>query len=114
MQRNNGIDPRVFANSVRALLDEDPRRYRNFGMFWFFVKALLKRFFDRNDIPILGDYEDTSVNERIPDSVRWSPALMMQAAAEEYAHNASFNLGRAEVMDDDGQFFTVMDADIDA
>lgn len=105
------IDPAKFARSVRALLDEDPFRYRNFGAYWFFVKALLKRFYDRHDMPILGDYEDRSVNARMPDGLNaWE---LMERAAAEYAHNAGFNLGQSTVEDDDGERFTLRDTDIE-
>lgn len=110
---NAAIDPAKFATSVRALLDEDPRRYRNFGAYWFFVKALLKRYFDKHQMPILGNYEDSTVNDRIPEGIRNSMGLMLEAAASEYQENAGFNLGRNEVSDDDGEFFTLIDPDVE-
>jgi hypothetical protein len=105
------IDPAAYARSVRALLTEDPRRYRNFGVYWYFVKALLRRYFDRHEMPILGDYQDPSVIERMPKGL--SAADMLQAAAEEYQHNAMFNLGRTELEDPEGEKFTLLDPDID-
>lgn len=110
---NHGIDPAEFAESTRALLNEDPRRYRNYGAYWFFVKALLKRYYDRHAMPILGDYDDPTVNERIPADARMSLGTMLAAAAEEYQRNASFNLGRNEVSDDDGEFFLIVDPDVE-
>jgi hypothetical protein len=111
MQRNEGIDPATFAASVRALLDEDPRRYRNFGAWWFVVKALLKRFYDRHEMPLLGDYVDPTVNARLPAVTGLQDALTM--ASEEYQQNASFNLGRAMVEDDDGELYMLSDPDMD-
>lgn len=113
MQHNAGVDAATFANSVRALLDEDPRRYRNFGPYWYFVKALLKRYFDRNAMPLLGEYEDKTVNERIPEDVRGSLPLMLAAAIAEYQQNASFNLGQGRVADDSGEFFFLLDPDVE-
>lgn len=107
------IHPNIFAANVRTLLDEDPRRYRNFGAYWYFVKALLKRFYDRHQMPILGDHDDAGVSARIPESVRGSLPAMMAAASEEYIGNASFNLGRNEVQDDQGEFFTLLDPDVE-
>jgi hypothetical protein len=112
MLRNEpAMDPAKFAKSTRALLDEDPRRYRNFGSTWFFVKALLKRFYDRHEMPILGDYEDASVNARIPAGL--NAYEMMERAAEEYAQNAAFNLGSGWVEDDDGARFLLLDTDVE-
>lgn len=110
MLRNEGIDPAEFAASTRALLDEDPRRYRNFGIWWFFVKALLKRFYDRHEMPILGDYVDPDVIARMPAVADAGEA--MRRAAEEYAHNAAFNMGRVVVEDDDGGHLTIIDPDV--
>lgn len=98
------------ATNVRALLDEDPRRYRNFGVTWFFVKALLKKVFDKEEVPLLGDYEDADVNARLPPGV--SAYDLAALALEEYQHNARFNLGRQTVEDLDGQAFTLIDPDM--
>lgn len=104
-------DPRVFAESVRALLSEDVRRYRNFGVFWFVVKGVLKRYFDRNEMPILGDYVDESVMDRMP---KWLDLDgLLAAAAAEYQENASFNLGRNRVSDGHGEFFSLIDPDVE-
>lgn len=107
------VDGAAFSASVRALLDEDPRRYRNFGPYWFFVKALLKRHFDIHDMPILGEYADESVSERIPLAARASGQAMLDAAAREYIQNATFNLGRNEVSDDNGEAFWLQDTDVE-
>lgn len=110
---NTPITPAEFAANVRDLLDEDPRRYRNFGPFWYFTKALLKRFYDRHQMPILGDYDDPTVSERIPADARLSLGTMLEAAAAEYEENASFNLGRNEVQDAEGEFFLLLDPDVE-
>lgn len=103
-------DPAAFAASTRALLSEDPRRFRCFGAYWFFVKALLKRFYDRHEMPMLGDHEDASVNARLPPAS--SAHEMIASAIDTYQHNAMFNLGRSKVEDPDGEFFTLSDPDI--
>ena len=104
-------DPRIFAESVRALLNEDVRRYRNFGVYWFAVKAVLKRYFDRHEMPILGDYVDESVVSRMPEGLDLDGVL--EAAASEYQENASFNLGRNRISDPAGEFFTLIDPDVE-
>ncbi|MFI5023849.1 MAG: hypothetical protein ACHQRJ_19635 [Alphaproteobacteria bacterium] len=103
------INPDVFAKSVRTLLTEDRCRYRNFGMYWYFVKALLKTKFNKDDLYLLGDHEDPSVIARMPQGI--SAADTLVAAVEEYRHNAMFNLGRNVVVDDDGEQFTLLDPD---
>lgn len=108
---NEGVDPIAFANSVRALLDEDWRRYRNFGPYWYLVKALLKRVFDRHQMPMLGDFEDPGVIARMPAGL--SMAELLGRAVEEYQTNASFNLGRSRVEDDDGEVFLLLDPDME-
>lgn len=105
------IEPARFASNVRTLLDEDRRRYRLFGAHWYFVKALLKKFYDRHEMPILGDHEDATVIARMPAPADLQAAL--QAAVAEYQHNAAFNLGRNRVEDDDGETYWLLDPDVE-
>src|ERR1700741_1319257 len=101
------IDPKTFAASTLALLQEDPRRYRNFGVYWFFVKALMKHFYTAENLHLLGDYVDEDVIAAMPafDSLQDA----MEAATEEYRQNASFNLGSNQVGDPGGGVITVVD-----
>ncbi len=103
------IDPRTFAASTLALLQEDPRRYRAFGPYWYFVKAVLKRFYTVENLHLLGGYMDQSVIDRMPPHASLEEALA--AAIEEYRQNASFNLGSNVVTDQYGEAFTLVDTD---
>jgi hypothetical protein len=103
------IDPKTFAASTLALLQEDPRRYRNFGCYWYLVKAVMKRFYTRDNLHLLGDYMDQSVIDRMPAHADLAEALA--AATEEYRQNASFNLGSNVVTDQHGEQFTLIDPD---
>lgn len=103
------IDPKTFAASTLQLLQEDPRRYRNFGTHWYLVKEVLKRFYTRDNLHLLGDYRDLTVIERMPPHADLQDALA--AAIEEYRQNASFNLGRQVVAAPDGEVFTLIDPD---
>lgn len=106
------IDPKVVAESVRVLLAENVLRYRNFGAYWFLIKALLRRFYDAHALPFLaGSYSDLSVNARIPEGL--SLQALLAEALDTYRHNAAFNLGRNEVEDDEGQRFRLYDPDIE-
>lgn len=104
------IDPEGFARSVRALLAEDPRRYRLFGVYWYFVKALLKRYFTRDELYLLGSYEDPEIIAAMPPDVVTLPDLLA-AAALEYRQNAAFNLARNAVEGDDGDTIILLDPD---
>lgn len=103
------MDPKTFAASTLQLLQEDPRRYRYFGAYWYLVKAVLKRFYTRDNLHLLGDYMDQSVIDRMPLHAGLADALA--GAAEEYRQNASFNLGSNLVTDAEGEAFTLVDTD---
>lgn len=103
-------DARTFAVSTRALLNEDWRRYRNFGPYWWFVKALLKRFYSRHEMPMLGDYEDPQAAELVPAGLTGEE--MMAQALETYRANAILNLNSQKVEDADGQLLILIDPDM--
>lgn len=103
------IDPKTFAASTLALLQEDPRRYRNFGAHWYFVKALMKRFYTRDNLHLLGEHMDQSVIDRMPAYGSLQAALA--GAVEEYRQNASFELGGNVLTDGEGEQFTLIDLD---
>jgi len=104
------IDPKTFAASTLQLLQDDPRRYRLFGAYWYLVKLVLKKFYTRDNLSLLGDHVDRSVVERMRPHADLQEALA--AAAEEYRQNAAFNMGRNEVEDHvGGGTFTLLDPD---
>lgn len=104
------IDPKTFAASTLQLLQQDPRRYRAFGAYWYLVKQVLKKFYTRDNLHLLGDHIDQDVVQRMPAHADLQEALA--AAVEEYRQNASFNLGRSEVADHvGGGTFTLIDPD---
>lgn len=103
-------DPKAFAASTRALLNEDWRRYRCFGAYWWFVKALLKRFYDRHAMPILGDYEDPAASTLVVGD-DWRSLL--DHAIETYRANAALNLNRNMVEDADGSRYYLLDPDVE-
>ena len=91
------IDPKKFADNTLFLLQQDPRRYLNFGVYWYFVKALLKRYHGRDNLSLLGEYMDPDCMARMPEFESLQPAIA--AAIQEYGQNAAYNLGRDEVED---------------
>lgn len=103
-------DARTFAQSTRALLNEDWRRYRNFGPYWWFVKALLKRFYDRHEMPMLGAYEDPNAADLVPAGLTGEEVLAL--ALETYRANAVLNLNSQRVENADGEAFILIDPDM--
>lgn len=102
-------DPQVLASSALQLLQADPSRYRNFGVYWYFIKELMKRFYTRDNLFLLGDYIDRTVTDRMPAHESLQAAF--DAAIETYRWNAIYNLGRAEVTDPEGEEFILEDQD---
>lgn len=103
------IDTKQLAASTLQLLQADPRNYRNFGVYWFLIKALLKRFYTRDNLYMLGDYVDPTVTARMPAHENLQEAL--EAAIETYRVNATYSMGSADLTDPDGETFTLADDD---
>lgn len=104
------IDPKTFAASTLQLLQQDPRRYVLFGVYWYLVKRVLLKFYTRDNLHLLGDHVDQDVVQRMPPHADLQEALA--AAVEEYRKNASFNLGGNEVEDlAGGGVFRLVDPD---
>jgi hypothetical protein len=104
------IDPKVLAGNVLQLLQADPRRYKLFGVYWYFIKALLKRYYTKDNLYLLGDFVDQTVIERMPQEQTLEETL--DAAIAEYQRNFSYGLGRNPV-DPDGEEFVLFDQDSD-
>lgn len=104
-------DPHAFAANARALLLERPVNYRAFGVFWYLVKALLKRIYPPAEMPLLGDFVDASVVERMPKGL--SLRELLAAAADEYAANAGLGTPAHRLEDPDGEFFVLLDPDLE-
>lgn len=102
------LDVRETLRNILLILQQDPIKYRCFGIWWWPVKALLRKFCGRRQLYLLGSYED-------PDGAARVPALplhdTLRAALEEYALNLRYNLGRSEVQDRDGAPYTLIDPD---
>ncbi len=103
------IDPKQFAASVLQILQDDPRNYRNFGPYWFFVKALMKRYYTRANLRHLGDYDDPAMAERMPPHDSLESAI--EGATEFYRGAAAYGMGTNEFVDADGDPFIVNDPD---
>lgn len=102
------LKPAQIARNILLLLQEDPKRYRNFGVWWWPIKAIMKHYYTREQLHLLGDYEDPAGIEKTPAA---SLDETLLAALETYAHNARYNLGRAETEGPDGETYVVYDED---
>lgn len=104
------IDPKTFAASTLQLLQDDPRRYVAFGAYWYLVKAVLKKFYTRDNLHLLGDHVDPEVAERMPEHADLADALA--GAVAEYRKNAQLNMGSNQVEDlTGGGTFRLVDPD---
>lgn len=106
---NQGVDPNTFAASARTLLLEDRGNWRNFGVYWFLVKALLRKRYPPQELP-LGTHQDESVIERMPFAT--DLPHLLELAGEEYAFNATLGAGRTTYEDPDGEHFMLIDPDM--
>ena len=103
------IDLKTLAHSTLQLLQQDPRRYRNFGVYWYLMKALLKKYYTQDNLHLLGDFVDPVVASKMPEHTDLQDALA--AAVDEYRKNANFNLGGNQVEDPEGGTFVLIDQD---
>jgi hypothetical protein len=102
------IDPKQLAANTLQLLQTEPRNYRLFGMYWYFIKALLKRYYTKHNLYLLGSYVDDTVTARMPEGMSLEDTLT--AALEEYQYNFAYGLGQ-DPTDADGETFVLFDQD---
>lgn len=104
------IDLKRLAASTLQLLQQDPRRYVAFGAYWWLIKALLKQFYTRDNLHLLGDFVPPDAGDRMLAHESLEEAL--QAAIEEFEANTRFGLGVNEVPDlAGGGTFLLVDPD---
>lgn len=103
------MDIKKFADSTVALLSERPERYKNFGPYWFLVKEVLKRFYTKDNLYLLGGYRDQSIIDLMPKHESLPDAI--EAAVETYRANAMYGLGRVKVGEGDGDPVELFDED---
>lgn len=97
----------LVANILR-ILQADPRNYRNFGVFWWPVKALMREYYSADDLYLLGSYVDPGVAAMVPSG---SIEQTLGRALAEYAYNARYNSRRSQVANEEGEMVTIFDED---
>ena len=102
-------DMQALLRGILQSLQEEPQRYRLFGVWWWAVKALLKRAgYGPDQLYMLGSYQDIETaslipTENLPDT--------LQSAMDEYAFNAAYPRAGGMVETPDGSIVRLFDED---
>lgn len=104
------LPPDQIAKNIRKVLDNDIRYYRTFGVYWYFVKAFLKKYYDQAQMPILGNFEQAEVVARMPEYANFEDA--MHDALLYSRKNYENNMGSATSTAPDGEDVTLFDEDV--
>ena len=70
---------RQIADGMLQLLQADPSQYRTFGPYWPLMKSIMKRFYGRENLALLGDHIDAEAAAHMPPHANLEEAV---AAAE--------------------------------
>ena len=101
------MDPREALQNILLQLQQDPTRYRLFGIYWWPVKALLKGAgYGPDQLYMLGDYQDPETAALVPEM---GLEETLRAALEEFGQNARYPHPDGRVETPDGELVTVMD-----
>jgi hypothetical protein len=94
-------------------LQADPRRYKLFGVYWWLVKAMLRRAgYGPAQLYMLGSYIDSQQAREVASWLRgmgYEDAL--HHAFGEYQVNAAFPHADGRVENPDGELVPIFDAD---
>jgi hypothetical protein len=90
-------------------LQQDPRRYKLFGIYWWPMKEFLKAAgYGKDQLYMLGDYRDAITADLVP---AMGQEETMRTAFEEYIRNACYPHPGSMVEDPDGQMVMIYDED---
>lgn len=103
------MDVQAALRNTLQQLQEEPGRYRLFGIYWWPIKALLKRAgYGPDQLYILGQFQDADTAALVP---RMPLAETLREAFAEYQRNAAYPHQDGRVEDPDGDLVTVLDQD---
>jgi hypothetical protein len=98
----------VFRNIVQDL-QVNPQYYKRFGIYWWPVKALLRRAgYSAANLSLLGTYYDPVTAAMVP---HLGLDGTLRAALEEYNQNAAFPHPDQAVENADGELVRIVDED---
>ncbi len=104
----------VQARNIVALLQGEPLYYRNFGVWWWWVKAELRRLgYTRDQLYHLGDEDDRSIQhvyQGLSPEQRTVEAMIHQADHSFHKRNVDTSLLPPEA---GGGVYVLYDADIE-
>lgn len=103
------IDVPTATRNILMVLQREPVQYRNFGVWWWRVKRLLKKTYSAGNLFLLGGFEDPRAPELTPGDL--SDADMLRQALETYTLNRRYLLGSNRVQDLEGQPYLIVDDD---
>ena len=104
------LPPDQIAANIRKLLDNNIEVYHNFGVYWYFVKAFLKKYYTREQMPILGDFEQADVAARMPDYDNFEDAMFDSLLF--WRANFADNFNDATSIGPDDEPVTLFDEDV--
>ena len=103
------IDAPAALRNVLQQLQTDPLRYKLFGIWWWPVKALLRRAgYGPDQCYLLGSYQDSDTAALVP---HLSLQETLACAFAEYRQNATFPHSDGTVETPDGELVTIVDED---
>ncbi|MBI1207434.1 MAG: hypothetical protein GC191_09135 [Azospirillum sp.] len=103
------IDAPAALRNILQQLQAEPQRYKLFGIYWWPVKALLRRAgYGPDQLYMLGRYHDPVTGAMVPPL---GLTAMLEAAFEEYGRNARYPHADGLVENPDGELVTVFDED---
>ncbi len=104
----NEINIEKAMRNVLQILQTQPENYKRFGIYWWTVKALLKQYYNQDNIYLLGNYVDDNITARVPDA---DTQALLKMAFEEYTHNTAYGRDDKTVEDTEGEIVTIYDED---
>lgn len=101
--------PKVCEAIVR-LLQADPKRYRQFGCWWWAIKRILKQHgYGPDQLYLLGPYTDPEAEAHLPVE---TDAVLLALAIQEQERNAIYQWDSADVYyPDSGEAYRLEDQD---
>jgi len=99
--------------ALTLLFTGDPLAYRNFGPWWYRMKAEARRLGYRATLlQHWGDYVDPEAEKHLPQGL--SVDLWLPMAYEHYAEAAASQYGSDKHLGDDGEIYWIHDTDVEA